>query len=286
MQIYVCVKHVPDSAANITILDNSGQDNYDQDNYDQDNYGIEENIAFLLNPFDEHAVTEAAALKKEFKESEIIAVCFGKKDAEKTIRSAMAMGADRGILIIIDGVHDSITTARALKAAIEQDGNPDIIFTGKESIDAEGMQTMFRLGALFDFPVITNAVSLKTVAVKPVAGKDDAVKPGPARAIVEYDLGGGKTRTCDLALPCVIAAGRGLNTPAYPTFPDVVKARKKPVHLIDFKDLSIDLPLANAALVGLKPLVQKRSPKEIKGTPEEIAVKLVNILKNEAKVIS
>jgi len=285
MQIYVCIKHVPDSAANITIRDNNDQNNHGQDNNEGDKYGIGENIAFLLNPFDEHAVTEAAALKKEYKESEIIAVCFGKKDAEKTIRSAMAMGADRGILILTDRGHDSITTARALKAAIEQDGNPDIIFTGKESIDAEGMQTMFRLGALFDFPVVTNAVSVK--AVTGHGGPDDTPgKVGPGRAIVEYDLGGGKTRTCDLGLPCVIAAGRGLNTPAYPTFPDVVKARKKPVHLLDFTDLTFDQPLGSAFTVGLEPLVQKRSPKEIKGSPEEIAVTLVTILKNEAKVIS
>ncbi|MCK5835645.1 MAG: electron transfer flavoprotein subunit beta/FixA family protein [Desulfobacula sp.] len=271
MQIYVCIKHVPDSAANITIRDKNDQNNHGQDNNGQDNYGIGENIAFLLNPFDEHAVTEAAALKKEYKESEIIAVCLGKKDAEKTIRSAMAMGADRGILIHTPGVHDSITTARALKAAIEQDGIPDIIFTGKESIDAEGMQTMFRLGALFNFPVVTNVLSVKT---------------GSGRAIVEYDLGAGKTRTCDLELPCVIAAGRGLNTPAYPTFPDVVKARKKSVHLVDFKDLSYEQPLGSASIVGLEPLVQQRSPKEIKGSPEEIASTLVFILKNEAKVIS
>lgn len=278
MQIYVCIKNVPDSAANITIRDNNKNG--------QDNCGIDENIAFLLNPFDEHAVTEAAVLKKEYKGSEIIAVCLGKKDAEKTIRSAMAMGADRGILIHTNRIHDSMTTARALKTAIEQDGNPDIIFTGKESIDSEGMQTMFRLGALFDFPVVTNAVAVKAVADKAVVDKAVADKAGPGRVIVEYDLGGGKIKTCDLGLPCVIAAGRGLNTPAYPTFPDVVKSRKKPVHLIDFKDLNFEQPMGSSSIVGLEPLVQERSPKEIKGSPEEIAAKLVNILKNEAKVIS
>lgn len=256
MQIYVCVKQVPDSAANITIVD--------------EKY-IEESIAFLLNPYDEHAVTEATALKRRFEGSEIIAVCLGKKDAEKTIRSAMAMGADRGILIETDAIHDSLTTARALKAAIEQDGTPDIILTGKESIDAEGMQTMFRIGALFDFPVVTNAVK--------VTARAD-------RAVVSYGLAGGQTRTCDLSMPCVIAAGRGLNTPSYPTFPDVVKARKKPVDVIDFDSLALAASPGSVRLMKLVPLTQERSPKEIKGSPREVAVRITAILKEEAKVMT
>ncbi|MBT4200613.1 electron transfer flavoprotein subunit beta/FixA family protein, partial [Desulfobacula sp.] len=129
MQIYICVKHVPDSAAHITILDKNR---------------IDENISFLLNPYDEHAVTEAVKIKNNHPGAEVIAVCLGKNDAEKTIRSAMAMGADRGVLITSDKIHDSIVTALALKTGIEQDGTPGLIFTGKESIDAEGMQTLFR----------------------------------------------------------------------------------------------------------------------------------------------
>jgi len=255
MQIYVCVKHVADSAANITIVDEKK---------------IDESIAFLLNPYGEHAVTEAAALKNQFEGSEIIAVCLGKKDAEKTIRSAMAMGADRGILVETDALHDSMTTARALKAAIEQDGAPGMILTGKESIDSEGMQTMFRIGNLFDFPVVTNAVR---------------VKARVDQAVVTYALAGGQTRTCELSMPCVVAAGRGLNTPSYPTFPDVVKARKKQMDTIDFNSLSLETAPGNTRLIKLVPLTQERSPKEIKGTPREIAARMASILKEEAKVI-
>jgi len=256
MQIYVCVKHVPDSAANITIVDNTS---------------IDEKIAFLLNPYDEHAVTEAAALKKQFAGTEIIAVCLGKNDAEKTIRSAMAMGADRGLLIETGQVTDSMSTARALKTAIEQDGSPGIILTGKESIDAEGMQTMFRIGALFDFPVVTNVV---------------AVRVENDRAQVTYELAGGRTRTCELAMPCVVAAGRGLNTPAYPTFPDVVKARKKPIQVVALHDLAIDTPPGGARVIGLEPFTQARSPRQINGSPREIAARIATILKEEAKVIT
>lgn len=256
MQIYVCIKHVPDSAANIHLLDDTR---------------IDEKVAFLLNPYDEHAVTEAAALKKKTGDSEIIAVCIGKPDAQKTIRTAMAMGADRGILVETDKACDSMTTARVLHAAIVKDGSAGIIFTGKESIDSEGMQTQFRLGALFGFPVVTNAASLDISSGK---------------AIVTCELSGGRTRTFALVLPCVIGAGRGLNTPGYPTFPDVVKARKKPITTISLDSLSITPARGSAKTIALTPLVQKRHPKKITGTPADQAKEIIRILQKEAKVLS
>ncbi|MBC2706057.1 electron transfer flavoprotein subunit beta/FixA family protein [Desulfobacula sp.] len=255
MQLYICVKHVPDSAANITIVEKNR---------------IDENLTFLLNPYDEHAVTEAVRIKDNLPGSEIIAVCLGKDDAEKTLRSALAMGADRGLLIASDKNHDSIETAQALKAAIEQDGNPGLIFTGKESIDAEGMQTMFRIGALFDFPVATNVVRLD-------------IESG--RAVVDSALSGGTANTYELSFPCVIGAGRGLNTPRYPTFPDVVKSKKKPVKKIAFPDLKIEPSTAGMNIVELEPLLQSRDPKEITGDAGEIAETIMRILKDEAKVI-
>ena len=95
MQIYVCVKHVPDSAANIHIL---GENR------------IDESISFLLNPYDEHAVTEAVRIREDVPGSEVIVVCLGRSDAENTLRSALAMGADKGILIVSNERHDSIET--------------------------------------------------------------------------------------------------------------------------------------------------------------------------------
>ena len=256
MQIYVCVKHVPDSAANIHIVDN---------------LKIEESVPFLLNPYDEHAVTEAVVLKNQVPGSEIIAVCLGKKDAESTVRSALAMGADRGVLVETDEVCDSMTTARALHAAIVKDGQADMILTGKESIDNEGMQTQFRIGALFDFPVVTNAVSLD-------------IKNG--NATVTCELAGGRTRTFELSLPCVIGAGRGLNTPIYPTFPDVVKSRKKPIATLSLSKLNLSAAPGSAKIVSMTPLVQKRHPRKITGTPSEQAAEIIRILKQEAKVLS
>jgi len=255
MQIFVCVKHVPDSAAHIAIIDN---------------IRIDENITFLLNPYDEHALTEAVRIRELHPGSEVIAVCLGKEDAEKTLRSAMAMGADRGILIKSEKRHDSIETALALKTAIEQDGSPALIFTGKESIDDQGMQTLFRLGALFDFPVATNVVRLDLISDK---------------AIVDTEFSGGAVNTYEMSLPCVIGAGKGLNTPKYPTVRDVMRSRKSPVKTLNLADLNIETPLARMEIVELIPHLQKRKPMEITGNAFETAQKIFHILKHEAKVL-
>ncbi len=255
MNIFVCVKHVPDSAVNITIIDDQW---------------IDENITFLLNPYDEHALTEAVRVKELFPGSQVTAVCLGKPDAQKTVRSALAMGADKGILVETDQTHDSLMTARILKAAMDHAGPADLIFTGKESIDAEGMQTMFRIGALYDFPVATNVVRLDL--------SDD-------QAVVDTEFSGGVKNRYQLSVPCVIGAGRGLNSPKYPTFRDVMLSKKKPMDIVPIEDLAVTVPESKMETVALAPLAQQREPKEIKGNDETIARQIVEILKNEAKVI-
>ncbi|BBO71810.1 electron transfer flavoprotein subunit beta [Desulfosarcina alkanivorans] len=255
MNIYVCVKHVPDSAATITV---------------EGTNRINEKITFLVNPYDEHALTEAATIRASFPDAEIVAVCLGKPAAENTLRSAMAMGADRGILIETDQPHDSIFTSRALAAAIRTDGRPRIIFTGKESIDSEGMQTHFRVAARLGMPVATNVV-------KVAAGENDLE--------VECEREPGTIDVIRMTMPCVLGAGKGLNTPNYPTFPEIVKSRKKPVRHIALSDLAIDPPDAGVKVEELVPAVEQRTPRALTGSAAEVAARIVDILKNEAKVI-
>ena len=255
MNIYICVKHVPDSAATITV---------------EGKNGINEKITFLVNPYDEHAITEAATIRASFPDDEIVAVCLGRAAAENTLRSAMAMGADRGILIETDQPQDSIFTARALAAAIRSDGRPRLIFTGKESIDSEGMQTHFRVAARLGIPVATNVVKVA------VEGND---------LQVECEREPGTIDVIRMAMPCVLGAGKGLNTPNYPTFPDIVKSRKKPVTHIPLSDLSIDPPAAGVKVEELLPAVEQRTPRALTGSAADIAAQIVDILKNEAKVI-
>jgi electron transfer flavoprotein beta subunit len=256
MKIYVCVKHVPDSAAKITITANNR---------------IDESVTFLMNPYDEHAIEEAARLKKQVVAAEIIAVSVGKADAANTIQSALAMGADRGLLVTTDNQPDSLVTARALRAAIEQDGLADIIFTGKESIDSEGFQTMHRLAAAMDMPAASGVESF-------------ALEQG--RVLVECDLEAGAREVIEMSLPCVIGCGKGLNKPSYPTLPAIIKARKKEVQQIDLQSLNIEKPAGRIEVLELKPAVEERRPQEVKGTPQEIADELVRILEEEAKIIN
>lgn len=253
--IYVCVKHVPDSAANITIIENRR---------------IENNIAFLLNPYDEHALTEAGKIKTLFQDARVIAVCLGRADAQKTVRSAMAMGADTGILIETDTILDSMTTARALKTAMDQFGLPDIIFTGRESIDSEGMQTMFRIGALYGFPVATNVVRLDIKNEK---------------AVVDTEFSGGICHTYELSLPCVLGTGRGLNTPKYPTFKDVFTSKKKPINRMTFADMAGPQSSSSVEMTDLQPLNQLRKPKQMSGGTRAVAQQIITILKDEANVL-
>jgi len=255
MRIYVCIKHVPDTAARITIL---GENR------------IDERVTFIMNPYDENAIEEAARIKNETGDAEVIAVTLGSQAAEATLQSALAMGADRGILIKTEDHPDSMVTAAALKAAIESDGQPGLIFTGKESIDSEGFQTMYRLAAGFSIPAASNVVSFSLEADS---------------AVVECEMEGGSREVIEMSLPCVIGAGKSLNKPNYPTLPAIMKARKKEIKQVEMKDLGFGKPAGRVEALELKPAVEDRQPQEVTGTPDEVAVKLVRILKEETRVL-
>ena len=256
MNIYVCVKHVPDTAAAIRINDDGS---------------IDENITFIMNPYDENAVEVAVQLKKQIPDTEVVAITLGKEAAEATLRSALAMGADRGILVTSSKRLDSIATARALCAAIKQDGTPDIVFMGKESIDSEGFQTMYRLGAGLGCPVVSNAVEF-------------SMNRGSVRVTCELEAG--NLEHMQMEMPCVIGAGKDLNQPSYPKLPDILKARKKPLAVIGLSDLDMDLPTSRVEMIGIESLEEERQPEVIDGTTDEIADALFQVLRDKAKVIN
>ncbi len=255
MRVYVCVKHVPDSAATIKVVGKNQ---------------IDETVTFLLNPYDEHAVEAAVQLKEQTGDAEIIAVSVGKVDAANTIKSAMAMGADRGILVVVDEQPDSLVTARALRAAIERDGQPEIIFTGKESIDSEGFQTMHRLAAAMQIPA--------TSGVEAFTWESGKVR-------VECDVDAGTRAVIEMTTPCVVGCGKGVNNPRYPTLPAIMKARKKVIEQIELTALNLEQPAGRIEILELKPAVETRESKEVIGAPQEIGAEIVRILKEEAKVI-
>ncbi len=255
MQIYVCVKHVPDTAAKIIISGNNR---------------VDERVTFIMNPYDENAIEEAARIKNESGDAEVIAVTLGSQAAEATLQSALAMGADRGILIKTEESPDSMMAAAALKAAIESDGKPGLIFTGKESIDSEGFQTMYRLAAGFGIPAASNVVSFSL--------ESDG-------AVAECEMEGGAREVVEMSLPCVIGAAKSLNKPTYPTLPAIMRARKKEIKQVDLRNLGFAKPAGRVETLDLKPAVEDRQPREIAGTPDEVAVEIVRILKEEARVL-
>lgn len=254
MQIFVCVKHVPDTASNIRLTSPTAFD---------------ESVKFVVNPYDEYAVEEAVQIKEK-QGGEVVVVTVGKEAAAVTMRSALAMGADRGILVRTDEAFlDSGVTSRALKSAIEADGAPDLILAGKQSVDSEGMQTHYRLARAFDMPVATNVVSLQLDG---------------GRAIVEREAGGGLKEVIEMRTPCVVGAAKGLNEPRYPKFPDIMKAKKKEIKQIRLADLGIDPANGGADVLALEKVPDRSSAVMLEGGAKEAADRLTAILV-EQKII-
>ena len=259
MQIYVCVKHVPDTAANIRVVGENGFD--------------EGSCKFIANPYDEYAVEQAVQLVEKHG-GEVVVVTVGKPAAIATLRAAMAMGAHRGILVTVAGQFvDSRTTARALAAAIgqdDQDGKADLVFTGKGAVDTEGFQTLYRLAAAMNLPVMNEINKLELA---------------DGKAIVRREIGGGAHEKVEVGLPCVLGATKGLNEPRYPKFPDIMKAKKKPVKEIALADLGLSEEGPASELLVLEKVPERTGAKMIGGDVRQAVVELVRILKEEEKVI-
>ena len=256
MQIYVCVKHVPDTAAKITVVGGTG---------------FAETCKFIVNPYDEYGVEEAVQQVQKAGSGEVIVVTVGKESALVTMRAALAQGADRGILVKTDSLFlDSALTSLALQKAIEQDGSPDLIFCGRQSIDSEGMQTSYRLARTFGMPVISDVVSLSL---------NDGV------ATVEREIGGGSREVVEMPLPAVIGATRGLNEPRYPKLPDILKAKKKKVKQINIAELGLDLSSPQTEIVNLEAVPERGQARMMEGSTREMVEELVRILKEEDKVL-
>jgi electron transfer flavoprotein beta subunit len=258
MQIYVCVKHVPDTAANIKVTEPTAFD--------------DQTCKFVVNPYDEYAVEEAVQRVEKEGSGEVVIVTVGKEAALDSVRGALAMGAHRGILVKIDSQFlDSSLIARALKAAIEQDGAPDIIFTGKGAVDTEGYQTQYRLAEAMNLPVVNEVTNLK-------------IENGAA--VVEREIGGGAREILEMALPGIIGATKGLNEPRYPKFPDIMKAKKKEVKQTDLAQLGIDATAPDTELLQLEAVPPRTAAKIMPGsTGGEQVSELVRILKDEEKVL-
>lgn len=255
MKICVCVKHVPDTAVAIRVVGDAGFD---------------ESVKHVMNPYDEYALEEAVRLK-EAVGGEVVVICVGKAAAAATARAAMAFGADRGILVKTEtAFQDSALTASVLKTVISQEGGADLIFMGKQSVDTEGMQTHYRLGAALGIPVANEVISFK------MDGE---------RAVVQREISGGDREVLEMTLPCVIGATKGLNEPRYPKLRGIMEAKKKPLRELDFAEMGIEQPDGAVELTRLEPIPERGAATMLEGSVGEMVAELVNRLRNEAKVI-
>jgi len=255
MKIYVCVKHVPDTAANITLI---GKAAYD------------ESIKFVMNPYDEYAL-EAAVRIVEQEGGEVVAVTVGKESAIQTVRAALAVGADRGIHVCTEVQFlDSHQTSQALEKAIRMDGTPDLILSGKQSVDSEGMQTPYRLAAAFDMPVVSEVASLSM---------------GDGTVLVEREIGGGEREVIEIALPCVIGTTRGLNDPRYPKMMDVMKAKKKEVKPVRLSELGLAAFAPTSELLELTPVPERGKAMIFEGTAHDTVEQVLDLLKKKDRIL-
>ncbi|MDF1480545.1 electron transfer flavoprotein subunit beta/FixA family protein [Extensimonas sp. H3M7-6] len=220
------------------------------------------NVKMSMNPFDEIAVEEAVRLKEKGVVTEVIAVSCGVAACQETLRTAMAIGADRGILVETDAELQPLAVAKLLKAIADKE-QPGLIIVGKQAIDDDANQTGQMLAALADLPQATFASKVEVTGDK-------------LRVTREID---GGLEVLELALPAVITTDLRLNEPRYVTLPNIMKAKKKQLDTFKPADLGVDVT------PRLKTLKVSEPPKRGAGIKVPDVATLVDKLKNEAKVI-
>jgi electron transfer flavoprotein beta subunit len=229
-----------------------------------DHTGVETaNVKMSMNPFDEIAVEEALRLREAGTVEEVIAFSAGIQQCQETIRTALAMGADRGVLVLTDVELQPLAVAKLLKAVIEKEG-PEIVIIGKQAIDDDCNQTGQMLAALLGWPQATFASKIEV--------------EGTSKAKVTREVDGG-LQTLEVDLPAVVTADLRLNEPRYASLPNIMKAKKKPIDVKEIATFNIDVAPRLTVLKVTEP------PKRQAGIKVETAAELVSKLKNEAGVL-
>jgi len=228
-----------------------------------DGTGVETaNVKMSMNPFDEIAVEEALRLKEAGKADEVIAVSIGVQQCQETIRTALAMGADRGVLVLTDENLEPLAVAKALKAVVEKE-SPDIVILGKQAIDDDSNQTGQMLSALLGW-------SQATFASK--------VEVGDGSAEVTREIDGG-LETISVKLPMIVTTDLRLNEPRYASLPNIMKAKKKTIDTMSPADIGLE----TAPRLNVLKVVEPAKRQE--GVKVADVAELVDKLRNEAKVI-
>lgn len=249
MKVLVTAKRVVDANVNVRVLsDNSGMDL--------------NNVKMAVNPFDEIAIEEAVRIREAGNAEEVIVVSIGPTQCQEQIRTALALGADRGIFVETDADIQPLAVAKVLKALIDKE-NPDLIILGKQAIDGDNIQTGQMLAALAGLPQATFA---------------NEILLADGEATVTREIDGGM-ETITVKTPAVVTADLRLNEPRYASLPNIMKAKKKQVDTYTPEELGVDVA---PRLTTLK--VEPPADRQAGVIVEDVA-ELVDKLKNEAKVI-
>jgi electron transfer flavoprotein beta subunit len=249
MKVLVSIKRVVDFTVKVRVKsDGSGVDL--------------DNVKMSMNPFDEIAVEEAIRLKERGVATETVAVSIGSMACQETLRTAMAMGADRSILVEAETDPQPLAVAKVLKAVVLKE-NPKLVILGKQAIDDDSNQTGQLLAALLDWPQATFASKLEVA---------------DGKAVVTREIDGG-LETLEVLLPAIITTDLRLNEPRYTTLPNIMKAKKRPLDILKVADLQVDTA---PRLKTLK--VEAPRPRKA-GIRVANVEELVTKLRDEAKVI-
>ena len=257
MKILVCLKQVPDTGTRIQI-------SKEKDNID------ESGIEWILNPYDEYALEEALQIKERKNTGKITVVSVGPNRVEKTLRTGLAMGADRAFLLETKKkIRDPSWTAEILAQIIKKE-NPDLIITGQVGIDENHSATGPMLAEHLNLPHVGFVKNFKEL------------KQG--NWLCTRQMEAGLTEEITIRLPALITVTKGINKPRYPSLPGIMKAKKKRLEKIDASELSIDTPAITFHSYSL-PKENTTEPKILEGSVEEQVKELIHLLKEKEKVI-
>lgn len=257
MNIYVCIKQVPDTETKIKLT---------ADNSWIDTAGVK----WIMSPYDELAVEEALRLKEKNAGSTVTVLSAGPVRVVETIRTALAMGADNGVHVELPESADNNMAAKALAGALKKEAKVDIVFTGKEAIDDGAAQVSQLTAEYFGVPCVTVAAQIEYLA--------GSVK-------CKREIEGGAFEIVTSPMPVLIAAQKGLNEPRYASLPNIMKAKKKEVKSLKAGDVGVSDADLKIKYKNLQLPPPKQAGKKISGDPAAQAKELVRLLHEEAKVI-
>ncbi len=249
MKILVAVKRVIDYNVQVRVK--------------EDGTGVvTDNVKMSTNPPDDNAIEEAVKIKESGKAKEIVAVTIGEEKSQETVRKALAVGADRGILVKAEGIIEPLAVSKILQKIVDKE-KPDLVFMGKQAIDDDCNQTGQMLSALLDWPQATFASKIE-------------VKDKSGEVTREVEEGG---ETIEVNVPAIVTCDLRLNEPRYASLPNIMKAKKKPIDIKSAEELGVDVKPRIENIKISEPAARQ------KGVMVADVAELVQKLKYEAKVI-